>query len=55
MYLVSSEKCPTSQPPPSYAKAKKKKSSKLPGKKQHPYDKWVRFRERIQETNITEM
>jgi len=33
---------------------KQRQSRKLPLKKrrQHPYDKWVRFRERIQETNI---
>jgi hypothetical protein len=59
MYLVSADKYhnisqthpPT--PPPSYVKTKKM-SRKLPLKKrgQHPHDKWVRFRERIQETNI---
>jgi hypothetical protein len=52
MYVLSSDKFPTNQPPPSYGKAMTKKSRKLPIKKQHSYDKWVRFRERIQETNI---
>ena len=58
MYLVSADKynniSQTPPPPsPSYVKTKTK-SRKLPLKKrrQHPYDKWVRFRERIQETNI---
>jgi len=59
MYLVSADKYNnnTSQtpppPPPLYVKTNTK-SRKLPHKKrrQHPYDKWVKFRERIQETNI---
>jgi hypothetical protein len=58
MYLVSADKyhniSQTPPPPsPSYAKTNKK-SRQLPLKKQrqHPYDIWVRFRERIQETNI---
>ena len=52
MYLLSSDKFPISQPPPSYGNGKTNKSIKLPRKKQHRYNNWVRFRERIQETNI---
>ena len=53
MYQVSSEKFPIAQPTTSCGKTEEKKSRKLPLKKQqHPYDNWVRFRERIRETNV---
>ena len=60
MYLVSVDKYhKTSQhPPPSYGKTNKKKSKKplvtntRQNKKQHSYDKWVKLRERIQDTNV---
>jgi hypothetical protein len=59
MYLVSADKYhkPSQHPPPSNGKTNKKKSKKplvtntRQNKKQHPYDKWVKFRERIHETN----
>jgi len=60
LYLVSVDKYhKTSQhPPPSYGKTNKKKSKKplvtntRQNKKQHSYDKWVKLRERIQDTNV---
>ena len=52
VYLVYSHKFPTPQSHPSYGNAKTKKNRVLPLKKDHPYDKWVRFRERIQENII---
>ena len=60
MYLVSADKYhkPSQQPAPSYGKTNKKKSKKplvtntRQNKKQHPIDKWVKFRERIHETNV---
>jgi hypothetical protein len=51
MYLVSSDKFPRAEPTPSYGETKKSRKLRLK-KQQHPYDKWVRFRERIRETNI---
>ena len=58
MYLVSSNKFHnTSEPPPSYQKTKKKSRKLLvkntrKNKKDHSYDKWVKFRGKIQETNV---
>ena len=53
MYLVSADTYPLADSSPPIPYGKTKKSRKLPSKKQqHPYDKWVRFREKIQETNI---
>jgi hypothetical protein len=60
MYVVSAERyhMTSKHPPPSYGMTKKKKSKKplvtntRQNKKQHSYDKWVKLRERIQETNV---